>query len=524
MTEQQKRKVNMNKSGMVYLVGAGPGDPGLLTLRGMECLAAADLVLYDGLVNPLLLRWASGECVRTSRIREDGRRRVPQSEINTRLISAARSGKTVVRLKGGDPFLFGRGSEEASALAAAGIPFEVVPGVTAAIAAGEYAGIALTHREHASAVAFVTGHEDPTKESSLLDYPALARFPGTLVFYMALHRLAVIADSLISAGKPAATPVAVVCRASQPTQQTVTGRLETIADQVAKQGLHPPSLIIIGECVSQRERIAWFEHRPLFGLSIGITRPEGQADPQIERCLQWGAEPVMMPLIEIRPVVDPAPIDSALEQLSSYDWLLFTSINGVESFLGQLWESGRDARALSHVRIACIGPSTAKALEFHHLRADVVPSTYRAESLAEELRQQIPGQNVLWVRANRGRDLLSDELRGAGANVQELIAYQNLDVDHLSDDVLERITSGRLHWIGLSSPSIARRLAGILPEEARSRLGNSTRLAAISPVTAKAAEECGLPIDVVAQEHTWNGIFDAIADMESAQAEQGKKH
>jgi uroporphyrinogen III methyltransferase/synthase len=517
-------------AGIVYLVGAGPGDPGLLTLRGRECLAAADLVLYDGLANPLLLRWTRGECVRTSRIRGEHGGRVEQDDVNARLIAAAREGKTVVRLKGGDPFLFGRGSEEAAALAEAGIPLEVVPGVTAAIAAGEYAGISFTHRRLSSAVAFVTGHEDPAKDDLHLDYAALARFPGTLVFYMGLHRLRTIAAALLDAGMPPATPAAVVCSASLPAQRTVVATLATLADAAEAAKLRPPSLIVVGDCVRQREQIAWFERRPLFGLRVGITRPEEVRSQEVRgrrsevggrreetgleatiaRCLELGAEPVLMPLIEVRPVEDWSEVDTAISRLSGFDWLVFTSANGVRALLGRLWEIGGDARRLAGLKLACIGPATAEALAAWQVRADLVPGSYRAEDLAAELAPHVEGQRVLWARASRGRDVLPDALADAGATVEQVVVYDNVDAEQLPESVAADIAAGRLDWIGLSSPSIARRLAALWPQEFRKRLGREVKLAAISPVTAAAAEGAGLPVAVTAQVYTWDGLFDAI--------------
>src|SRR5712691_140129 len=360
--------------GIVYLVGAGPGDPGLLTLRGLECLRRADVVLYDGLVNPALLRHTPAQAIRTCRVSEGGERHLDQPEINQRLIAAARAGQVVVRLKGGDPFVFGRGSEEAAALADAGIAFEVVPGVTAAVAAGEYAGISLTHREHASAVAFITGHEDPAKGASHLDYASLAGFSGTLVFYMGLHRLSQIAESLIAAGKSSETPVAVISQATLPRQRTVTGTLQTISEQVASAHLRPPSLIVVGECVRQRERIAWFEQRPLFGRRIGVTRADEQADPQLGRILELGAEPVLMPTLHIDPPERWDSVDEVLGRPSDFDWIVFTSVNGVRTFFERLWALGRDTRSLGQARLAAIGPSTADALQEFRLRADLMPA------------------------------------------------------------------------------------------------------------------------------------------------------
>lgn len=501
----------MTQPGKVYLVGAGPGDPGLISLRGVECLQLADVVLYDGLVNPLLLRHAKAHCERTCRTSAPGGRILKQDEINERLVAEASLGKTVVRLKGGDPFIFGRGSEEAAFLREHGIEFEVVPGITAAVAAGEYAGLSLTHRDHASMVSFITGHESPDKPGSRLDYRQLAELPGTLVFYMGLDRLPQIAASLIENGKNAGTPSAVISRATTPLQQTVSGTLEELPKLVAEANLHAPSLIIVGECVQQREQLAWFEDRPLLGQRIGITRPAHQAGEQIARCIELGAQPVLMPLIEIAPPEDWSDVDATLDRISEFDWLVFTSVNGVAGLLDRHWSRGGDVRQLAHLKFAAIGTSTARALEELHIRPDVVPEEFRAESLAASLCPLVSGKKVLWARASRGRDVLPRELTAAGAELTQLVVYQNRDVESLSAEALDLIGSEDLNWIGLSSPSIARSLANLLPEAARSSLGNETQLAAISPVTADAAKECGLSVSLVAGTFTWDGMLSAIA-------------
>lgn len=496
--------------GKVYLVGAGPGDPGLLTLRGRECLQRADVVLYDGLVNPALLRHSKAIAERTCRVQVGGERTLDQAEINQRLIAAAQQGKTVVRLKGGDPFVFGRGSEEAAALANAGIPFEVVPGVTAAIAAGEYAGFSVTHRDHASAVALITGHEDPTKESQTLDYKVLAAFPGTLVFYMGLHRLARIAESLVAAGKSPSTPVAVVSHASRPSQRTVTATLATIAEQVASASLRPPSLIVIGECVQQREQIAWFEKRPLFGQRIGVTRPDGQAELEDDRLFELGAEAVLMPTLEIDPPESWDAVDDTLRRIEEFDWLVFTSVNGVRFFLSRLWEIGKDVRQLGRVKLAAIGSSTASALEEFQLRADLVPASFQAEHLAAALSPLVSGRRVLWARASRVRDVLRTDLTAAGALLEEVVVYEHRDVAAWPDEILQRLIAGQLDWIGVSSSAIARNVARLLPEAAREQLGRGLRVASISPITSAACREVGLPVAAEATEHTWDGILAAI--------------
>jgi uroporphyrinogen III methyltransferase/synthase len=500
----------MTTAGKVYLVGAGPGHPGLLTLLGRDCLGRADLVLYDGLVNPLLLRHTRGHAERTARTSGPDGRRLNQEEINRRLIDAAREGRTVVRLKGGDPFIFGRGFEEAVALANAGVSFEIVPGITAATAAGVYAGISFTHREHASAVALVTGNEDPQKEASLLDYGELACFPGTLVFYMGLHRLGEIVAALLAAGKPGDTPAAVICRATWPQQRTVTAPLAELPAAVERADLAPPSVIVIGQCVALRGPAAWFEHLPLFGRRIGICRAEGQADAAIARSLELGAEPVLLPTISILPPEDWRPVDVVLARLPEFDWLVFTSVNGAQFLLGRLWETGGDARRLGHLKIAAIGNATAAALAERQLRADVVPESFRAEALAEALAPHVVRRRVLWARASRGREVLPQQLAAAGAVVEQVAVYRNVDATSLPADAVQSIIDGHLDWIALSSPSIARSLKSLLPAEALARLGATTRLAAISPVTAEAARDVGLPVAVVAETYAWAGIFEAI--------------
>ncbi|MFO1020316.1 MAG: uroporphyrinogen-III C-methyltransferase [Planctomycetales bacterium] len=510
--------------GKVYLVGGGPGDPGLLTLRGCECLRRADLVLYDGLVNPWLLRLTRGTAERTARTNHDGQRLLDQEQINGRLIEAARSGKTVVRLKGGDPLVFGRGAEEAAALRAAGIPYEIVPGVTAAIAASAYAGISLTHRNMASSVALVTGHEHPGKPESFLDYKELANFPGTLVFYMGLHHLQEITEALIEAGKPDWTPVAVISHGTRPQQRTIVGTLGDIGAQAQESGLRPPSLIVVGEVATLRESLAWFEQRPLFGMTIGLTRPSGQLDDVATRAFELGAQPLPLSTMEILPPDDWDEVDRDLAQLPEFDWLVFTSSNGVEFFLRRLWETGGDPRRLAKTKIAVIGAETAHALETFHLRADLVPESFRAEALAEKLAPLVRGTKVLWARANRGRDVLPDQLRAAGADFHEVVTYRHVDVQSWPIEYAQMLERDEVDWIGLSSPSIAAQVAKLVPNSRT--IGTAQRrlkLASIRPVTTAAARAVGLTITAEATTYTWEGIFEAVMrhNRESQPMEQG---
>lgn len=505
----------MTSYGKVYLVGAGPGDPGLLSLRGRECLELADVVLYDGLVNPLLLRYTHARCERTSRLSGPDGKRLPQEAINRHLVEAAQSGKTVVRLKGGDPFVFGRGSEEAAALRAAGIEYEIVPGVTAAVAAAEYAGISITHRDHASAVAFVTGHEDPTKREHRIDYSNLAHFSGTLVFYMGLHRLPDIVASLISAGKDERTPACVISQGTRTEQRTVTASLKDLPAKVKSAALVAPSLIVVGECVSMREELQWFEQRPLFGVRIAIPRPVPQAYETADLAFEWGAVPLLLPTIAIEPPEDWTEVDRAIANIERPDWLIFTSRNGVNFFFDRYFELGYDARRLGHTKIAVIGSATSAALAEYHLHADLVPETFRAEVLAAELAEHVRDKKVLWCGADRGRDVLHEELSPIAAEFRKLIVYRNLDVESWPADVTTQLKSGAVDWIALSSPSIAEGVARLLPSETRELLGKSIRVAAISPVTAEAAQNAGLPVDVIAETFTWPGIFEAIAKADS---------
>jgi len=496
--------------GKVFLVGAGPGDPGLISLRAVECLRIADVVLYDGLVNPLLLKHVHATAERTCRTKGPHGSFLNQDEINQRMIRAAEEGKTVVRLKGGDAYIFGHGWEEASALAEAGIPFEVVPGITAVTVASEYAGISLTHRQFTSSIAFVSGYEDPQKDETLIDYANLAEFSGTLVFYMGLHRLQGICEALISEGKPENTPACVISRATTPQQKTVVAPLGELAEKVSSQQLKAPSLILVGKNVAQREQLAWFEKRPLFGLRIGITRPLAQSEELIEKVWNLGARPILIPMIEILPPEDWQEVDRMLERLAEFDWLIFTSSNGVNYFLNRLWSCGFDSRKLANLKIAVVGQSTENALKEYRLRADVVPKDQRAEGLVDALASQVKNHQVLWVRGNHGREVLKDGFIAQGAHVEELTVYRNENCENLTPEHKKMLLDGEIDWIGLSSPAIARNFAKLLPDATFKLLGNKIRLATISPLTTSAAKQAGLTISTEAKNYCWDGILEAI--------------
>lgn len=502
------------RTGMVYLVGAGPGDPGLISVRGAECLSKADFVLYDRLVNPALLdKVAPGTRVQSLGT-PSGDPDLSKDEVIETLLAEARAGNHVVRLKGGDPFVFGRGGEEAEALVEAGVPFEVVPAPTAGIAAPAYAGIPVTHRRWASAVAFVTGHEDPTKPDRLLDWEALARFPGTLVFYMGMGRIQSLTAALRQAGRPATTPAAVVCWGTLPRQQTVLGSLENLAERVAEADVTSPAVIVVGDVARLHERLAWFEKRPLFGRSIVVTRPRGQAETMIARLRELGAEAIEFPLVRIAPPDDWSPVDEALARLDEYDWLVFTSSNGVRFLLDRLLETA-DLRRLGTIRLAAIGPGTALALASYRLRADLVPQSYVAEDLADALAPEVRGKRVLLARADRGRTVLEESLARSGANVERLTVYRNIDEVEREPDVIERLRRGEVEWITLTSSAITASLVKGLDDEVRARLGHDIKLASISPVTTSTACEFGLEIAAEAREYTADGVIDAILEYEA---------
>lgn len=497
-------------TGKVFLVGAGPGDPRLITVRGAELLALADIVLYDGLVNPLLLSLTTGRCERTARARTGNQAIVPQSSINEQLIAEARAGRCVVRLKGGDPYVFGRGSEEAQALSDANVPFEIVPGITAATAAGVYAGFSFTHRDHSSAVAFVTGHETPQRDVSHLDYDALSRFPGTLVFYMGLARLRTICDRLIQSGKAPDTPAAVVSHASLPDQRVASTSLGHLADLVEQKDLRAPSLIVVGECVNQRDATSWFESLPLFGLRIGITRPIHQAGDVVNSVVRAGGQPVLLPMIEVHPPDEQQlqKMNTAIDELNDIDWLILTSANAVQGFMQQVWNRGLDARRLHRMKIAVVGASTAAELRQWGLQPDVVPEKAQSEALAEALEPFVAGKRCLWPAADRARESLSTMLVSAGATVRQVVAYRHLDVSE-SDELRQRFIQPPLDWIGVSSPAIAQQAARLFPQLAETTC--STRIASISQLTTDAAYDAGLTVHAQAAEASWAEMLRAIA-------------
>jgi uroporphyrinogen III methyltransferase/synthase len=494
--------------GKVVLLGAGPGDPGLLTLRGADCLRAADVVLYDYLASPELLSLARPDAERVCLGRHGHGRIMSQAEVNEAMIRHARAGRLVVRLKGGDPTIFARAGEELAALEKAGVPYEIVPGVTAAQAASSHAGIPLTNRDHASCVAFVTGQETGEKPSDeQLDYAALAHFPGTLVIYMGVTTAPEWSQALIANGKSPDTPVAIVRRCSFPDQQTIETTLGEVGAMLGRGGdkLRPPAVVIVGEVARGRNAASWFTSRPLFGRTILVTRPEEQTDDLVARLRELGAAVLSQPAIVIGEPSNWAPVDNAIERLAEFDWLVFSSTNGVEYFMRRLAARLHDIRQLAGVRLAAIGPATAETLARYHLVADLQPASHRAEDLAEALAPVVAGKRVLLARASRGRDVLAPRLAAAGANVEQIVVYESRDVANADEEVVAALSAGRIDWITVTSSAIARSLASLFGD-----LLHKSRLAAISPLTAATLREAGHEPAVVADNYTMDGLVAAI--------------
>jgi uroporphyrinogen III methyltransferase/synthase len=490
---------------MVYLVGAGPGDPGLMTRRSLELIATADAILHDRLIPPGALDGARPDAELVYVGKQPGGHTMRQEEINERLVKLGKEGKRVVRLKGGDPFVFGRGGEEAQALREAGIAFEVVPGVTAGVAAPAYAGIPVTHRDEASAVAFVTGHEDPEKPDSAIDWFALAAFPGTLVLYMGVGNIEGIARRLIEAGRPEDDHVAVVERGTLPGQRTVTGILADIDKRVAEAGVRPPAITMIGPGAKLREQLAWIEERPLHGRSVVVTRARAQASGLAARLGNLGADVVETPAIRIEPRPVAGEVRAAAEAIGEYALVCVTSPNGASLLMDALDELNQDARALHGATVAAIGPGTAAELARRGIRADIVPERSVAEALVEAL-QAVPvsGRRVLVARAAEARDLLPDALRERGAEVDVVALYDTV-AEPLSERQLEEAAAA--DYVTFTSSSTVRFFT-----EAGGRVGNGARVVSIGPVTSETARELGLTVDVEAERHDIEGLVEVLLE------------
>ncbi len=496
---------------MVSLVGAGPGDPDLITIGGAARLALADVVVYDRLANPALLRHAraGAELIYAGKLPD--RHTLTQEEINALLVEHGRAGKRVVRLKGGDPFVFGRGGEEAEALRAAGVPFEIVPGVTSAIAAAAYAGIPVTHRALASSFAVITGHEDPTKDDTSIDWAHLAGGVDTLVFLMGVGRLAEIARRLIENGRTATTPVVVVEWGTLPRQRVASGTLATIADVVGASGIGAPAVTIVGEVAALRDDLRWFDTRPLFGKRVLVTRTRQQASELSCLLAAQGAEAIELPTLEITPVFDANELSAAVAQLrsSAYAWCIFTSANAVSIFMRELAARRLDARAFGRTQLAAIGPGTGDALAEHGLRPDVVPDRYVAEGLLEALSSRVlRGQRVLLPRAADAREVLVEELGGMGARVDELKLYVSSIPQEPDAEGLRRLRAGEIDIVTFASSSSVRNLVAMLGGDTAPL--RRVRIAAIGPITAQSVRDAALEVAVEAREYSIEGLVDAL--------------
>jgi len=506
----------MSKQGKVWLVGAGPGDPGLITVAGVAALAEAEVVVYDRLVSAQLLALAPSAAERIFVGKEASAHTLSQPEINALLVEKAGQGKRVVRLKGGDPYVFGRGGEEAEALVEAGIPFEVVPGVTSAVAVPAYAGIPVTHRGLASSFAVITGHEDPTKAETAIDWSKLATGVDTLVFLMGTATLPQIVEKLVENGRPAATPVAVIRWGTTPAQEVVTGALSDIVRRVAEARLEPPAITVVGEVVRLREKLRWFDSpqaKPLFGRRVLVTRTRQQASALSRLLAEEGAEPIELPTIEIKPRFDEnelARVARTLEK-GEYDWVVFTSANAVDVFFGFLWERRLDARSVN-CGVAAIGPGTADALRRWGIYVDVTPDAdrYTAEGLVAAFDEQfdVRGHSILLPRAEGARDVLIDGLARQGAKVHEITLYVAAAPEAPESEALRMLRAGEVDVVTFASSSAVTNLLELLDGDTAPLKG--PLIACIGPVTARTAREAGLEIGVQSKEHTIPGLVAAL--------------
>ncbi len=494
----------MKKTGIVYLVGAGPGNPGLVTVRALECIRRAEVVVYDRLIPASVLKQARPDARLIYVGKQASQHALPQEQINELLAQEALAGHVVCRLKGGDSFIFGRGGEEALHLVERGIPFEIVPGVTSAIAAPAFAGIPLTHRDCASSVAFITGQEDADKETSTINWRGLATGPDTLVFLMGMGNLPEITSRLMENGKPADTPVALVRWGTTPSQQTVVGTLSDIVQKAQAAGLKPPVATIIGEVVRLREKLSWFEKKPLFGKRIVVTRAREQASELSSLLADLGAEVIEFPTI--KPVALPADTDF-LSSLPEYNWVIFTSANGVRFLLEHLRQAGRDLRALGKAKIAAIGPGTAAALESVGLIVDFQPTEFVAEKVLEQFPADPKGLHIFIPRAKEARDVLPEGLRERGAEVRVYPVYETVPDCEGAEELRARLTAGEIDVICFTSSSTVQNFVTAIGD---TNLLSRVALASIGPVTTKTAEELGLRVQISAKEHTIPGLVESI--------------
>ncbi len=498
-----------SKNGKVYLVGAGPGDLGLVTLRAKECIENADVIVYDRLANPETLGWARDDAEIVYVGKTPGDSQISQQEINALLIGRAREGKQVVRLKGGDPFMFGRGAEEAQIIADAGIPFEVVPGITSSIAGPAYAGIPITHRAHNSHVTFFTGHEDPAKTENAIDYAALAKLGGTQVMLMGVERLGSITSEMIKHGVRGDLPVALVRRATTGQQETLTGTLQDIAQKAVANDFAAPAVAVFGEVVALRDELNWYEKRPLLGKRIVVTRTRKQASALSSKLRSLGAHVIELPTIRIEPPSDLREFAELVQDAHIYDWIVFTSANGVDAFFDIFFKLYDDSREIGGARIAAIGPATAHRVKDFHLHVDLQPEEFVAESVVREFKKQgsIENLNILLVRAEKARDVLPKELSALGAIVDKALAYRTVPETRDTSGARRQLATDGADLITFTSSSTVKNFLALgLPWP------KGMQVASIGPITSQTARDNGLEIDVEAKRHDIDGLVDAIAD------------
>ncbi len=500
------------KNKIVYLVGSGPGDPGLITVKGLECIKKADVIVYDYLVNSYLLKNAKKGVELIYVGKKGNQHTMEQEDINQLLVDKAMEDKIVTRLKGGDPYVFGRGGEEALVLKENNIPFEVVPGITAAIATPNYAGIPVTHRTCTSTFGLITGHEDPTKDQSDVDWEKLSTGLGTLTFYMGIKNLPNIVNQLVKHGRSEDTPVAVIRWGTTTQQKTITGTLANIVEKA--KDIKPPAITIVGEVVNLRDQLNWFESRPLFGKTIIVTRSRDQASEFSEQLIELGANVLEYPTINITSPDDFGPLDRELENLDSTDWLIFTSVNGVDAFFNRIFELGRDVRDLKGVKICSIGPSTTERIKGFHVSIDCQPPKYVAESVVEALKkvEEIKGKRFLMPRTDIARSYIPEELEKMGAEVSDIIAYKTVLATDGDNIVLDKLKDGEVDIVTFTSASTVKNFVKIIGEDNLAAFKNNVQFASIGPITNDSAEEMNIDISIKAEEYTIPGLVQAIVD------------
>lgn len=502
----------MKNKGIVYLVGAGPGDAGLLTVRGAELLGRADVVVYDALVNKELLRQTKPGTELIYAGKRSSDHVIPQDKLNELLVAKAKEGKVVVRLKGGDPYVFGRGGEEAEQLFSAKVPFEVVPGISSAIAALTYAGVPITHRDHGSSFTVITGHEDPDKDEPNIDWDEVAKAPGTKVVLMGVTRTKEIADTLMKNGMDAKTPVAMVRWGTTGRQESIEGTLDTIASVVEKTGFKPPALTVIGDVVKLRGKLNWFERRPLFGKRIVVTRTRDQASKLSAELLERGAEVLEIPTIKVVPPTDPQDLADAMLELNAYDWIIFTSPNGVKTFFEYFFKAFDDMRDIGGVRIAAVGPATAMKLKELHLKVDLMPDEYVASEIVEEFQkfESLDNLRILILRAEVANPDLPKDLEALGAIVDDVPCYKTVPETDDITGAVERLNESGADWITFTSASTVEKFHARFNLPQLLKKYPKLQLASIGPETSKALIALGLKPTVEAKEHTIDGLVRAV--------------